>query len=527
MVLSPYAVVPSDPTTEFIVSWIDQRDGADGSSQTLAYGTDQATLSQSASATGDLVPLSDPSAYRYTVTLTGLSSDAVYYGEIDATESVEFHTLPTELPSGGLSVVVFSDAHIDRSNAMDSATDMEPLRAEDPDLVLFAGDPLTFPTQDYADDGAAVWIEFFRDYHGTLNTDRLRPFLPVPGNHDLDDNHDWDGTTATDPTSGLFQFFYENPQQLDPVGENYGRVTVGNYLQLLALDTHSAQPATVGTWLDSVATDGFTHTIPFHHSPMLPGGDRGTSDSALQAECRDAFAEVFESVGADCYFSGHLHLRSRSVPWTLIDTDPGGTENFVVNNKWLVEDTDDPDVVEFGGGYRASRTPVDDWFLDYTAQENQFYSLTLTESDLTVEELDASGALYATHSFDVPITESVTLAAGESHSGTLSWNPSDGDVGTWDATVSSADTSDTVTVKVTERTLAGTVTLNGSGVGGATVHIINTTPTPSEHVATLTTEADGSFTHDTSVTGDLHVVTQYDDGSGTQYNALSHHSLTS
>ena len=78
---------------------------------------------------------------------------------------------------------------------------------------------------------------------------------------------------------------------------------------------------------------------------------------------------------------------------------------------------------------------------------------------------------------------------------------------------------------VTTRTVAGTVTLDGSGVGGASVHIINTTPSPSEHVATVTTEADGSFSYETDVDGELHVATQHDDGT-TKYNAPSHHSIT-
>lgn len=76
------------------------------------------------------------------------------------------------------------------------------------------------------------------------------------------------------------------------------------------------------------------------------------------------------------------------------------------------------------------------------------------------------------------------------------------------------------------RTIAGTVYApDGTVQSGATVHIINTTASPSEHVATLTTDANGEFTHETTVSGDLHVTAQYDDGAGAQYNALSHHSL--
>lgn len=89
---------------------------------------------------------------------------------------------------------------------------------------------------------------------------------------------------------------------------------------------------------------------------------------------------------------------------------------------------------------------------------------------------------------------------------------------------SSTGATNTFSTTETPRVIAGTVTLDGSGVGGATVHLINTTPSPSEHVATVTTEADGSFSHETTVAGELHAVAQHDDGE-TQYNAPSHHSL--
>ena len=89
---------------------------------------------------------------------------------------------------------------------------------------------------------------------------------------------------------------------------------------------------------------------------------------------------------------------------------------------------------------------------------------------------------------------------------------------------SSTGATATFTTKEPPRVVAGTVTLNGSGVGGATVHILDTSAATPIHLATVTTEADGGFRHETYETGELDAAVQYDDGT-TKYNSPSHHSI--
>jgi len=388
----PYATLPEDPTTEAAIYWIDERDEADGSEQTLLFD------GVSEHSTGEEVPESD-SVYLYTAFLDDLEPDTTYTLDIDdGSLEREYETLPDELPSDGLDFIYTSDWHIDRDSAMPDPEGIDPIRDESPRFLLFGGDYWTL-RDDVSESNTEVVLDLFRDYYDRLNQDRICPSLPVPGNHEVG-NHNWTGTGTTSPESGYFQFFFESPKVLDPPGENYGRVTVGDYLQILALDTHSARPSDVGDWLESVVENHYMLTVPIHHSPMLPGGDRGDSDDALQDECRKAFADIFDSTpNCPVNFSGHIHLRNRSVPWTLVDEEPSG-DFFEVGEKYLVEN-DSERTVEFGGGYRSDRDPEEAWHQDYTEEELQFYSVTLQNPQLEVRELDEDGDEYDTHTFSL------------------------------------------------------------------------------------------------------------------------------
>lgn len=236
-------------------------------------------------------------------------------------------------------------------------------------------------------------------WYGTLNQYRLYPVLPIPG------NHTWDGTGSVNPEQGVFQFFYGYPRYLDPVGENYSEVTIGDYLQLLALDTHSAYPEDVADWVAGAINENVLCTIPYHHSPMLTGGNRRQpEDDELQELLRDEWLWLlWDDEAVLCHFAGHIHLREYTVPYEVVDEEPtagdyialdGGADGYLVAN----DDTNDYRM-QFGTGYRANRSYDDEWFTDYIAEKNQFYSVTLTSSQLEVRELDGAGNQYESHTF--------------------------------------------------------------------------------------------------------------------------------
>lgn len=73
-----------------------------------------------------------------------------------------------------------------------------------------------------------------------------------------------------------------------------------------------------------------------------------------------------------------------------------------------------------------------------------------------------------------------------------------------------------LTTTVDENQVSGTVTLNGSGVQGATVRVID--QNTDTQIASATTDSNGDYgiTVDSGLT--VHVTVEYEDGSGNQYN---------
>lgn len=391
----PYSVLAEDPTTEAVISWVDDRDAADGSEQTLDH--DQGAVS----ATGEEVPESD-GVYKYEVEIGGLSPDTDYSGVIDGEAEIDWRTLPESIDGDSVNVVIVSDLHMDRdSDSMADPEPMEHLEAEDPDIFLVIGDTVS-NGEETDEQNTEGWIEFWRDYMGILNDERLRPMIQVPGNHDVGNHGGWTGSTeqSVDPDAGYFQFWYKNPPDLDPVGKNYASITVGDYLQILALDSFSEYPVELGDWLDEQIDESVNHIIPINHSPMFPGGFRVSSDDDLQERLRNYIAPHFyDADNLLTHFCGHIHLRKRSVSWSIVDDEPGHDDYFELEDEdgnttgYVVKNPDQyvRRVVEIGDGWPTDRDPDMDWYLDYTNEKNQFYSVTVDSDSIQYRELDQDG----------------------------------------------------------------------------------------------------------------------------------------
>ena len=414
--LSSYGVLAEDPTAEAIICWVDDREGADGSEQALEYDDG------SESATGEEVPESD-GAYKYEVEITGLNPDTEYSGTIDGEKTIQWRTLPDSLDDDELTVVVMSDIHVYAGDYVDTLEgdvleepeDIQPMADEDPDIVLVAGDFIS-NADDVESDRTEDWLRFLDEMvDDVLNEDRIRPILAAPGNHDVG-NHSFDGTGNVDPETGYFQFLFSNPKNLEPVGENYGEITVGDYLQLLALDTHSAFPEDVGEWLEGAIDETVNHVIPFHHSPFMGGGERQSADLDLQERLRNEWgAHFYEAENIYTQFSGHVHVHSQSVPWAILDEEPGRPSKEVETDggtKYLAGAQGNQlpqSVTEFGQGYPSHRSLRDGWWLEFTEENNQFYSVSVGEESMTVSQLDEEGGEYDSHSF--PLEEGETYGS--------------------------------------------------------------------------------------------------------------------
>ena len=377
--IHPYVNLAPDPLHEAAVCWIDDREGADGSQQTLDYD------GRSVDITGEAVPESDYYVYRSVV--TGLTADTHYSGTIDNEQSVEWTTLPDSL--GEISILVTSDLHITDQNdqVMTEASDMQALADKEPDIMLIAGD-LVDLGDTWDEFRAESYLDWFANYWQHMRDSSSPQLAMVPGNHDVG-NHYWTGnpeTETVDPEWWI-QYFFEYPQYSNPVGENYGSWELGDYLQILGIDTHSAFPVDVGDWLSGTIDATKTWCLPFQHSPLLGCGDRDETDIELQERLRNAYSrKLLEAPNVFAFYCGHIHTRSRTVAWTLPEFP---------EDKETIPFDDGNGLIQFGEGYAAGRPLNNEWYVDYNYQEEQFYTFEFTEKAMTVREYDTNGVEYS------------------------------------------------------------------------------------------------------------------------------------
>lgn len=400
MPVHPYATLAPDPTTVAVVSWL--HEGGDGSGHTLTIN------GQPHAATGE--DFFGSGTYLYEVEVSGLSPGTLYEGVIDyggaGGEAVSVRTLPSD-PGDGVRIAFVSDMHIDETadpTSMLGDEEIQPLADKEPDILVVGGDMTTngsAQNPENRDD----WIRFFRDYISRVNQAKgsLVPILYVVGNHDVG-NSSWEGTGSVTPAAGFVQTVFKYPRDLDPVGENYGAVAVSDYMQLIALDTHSALPENVGSWLEGAISDEVSFVLPFHHSPLLASSQRWANDPALRGRLREEWAEHL--AGADniyAHFCGHIHCRKRSVPWGVVDGDPGGDRFDLGGDKYLTQVG--VGLIEFGDGWRSNRSPWTRWWLAYTQNDaQQFFTIDVTTEQMTVRSFDRDGEQFFEQSFPESVT---------------------------------------------------------------------------------------------------------------------------
>ncbi|APX98549.1 FN3 domain-containing metallophosphoesterase family protein [Natronorubrum daqingense] len=387
----PYALLPEDPTTEAIISWIDQRSDDDRhDEQTLEYGTGPDNLEHTAESDGEEFA-ENSDILRFEVSLDDLESDTEYHAQIvcdsgETVDGISFRTLPDDLSDAddGLNIIVTSDIHIDKEMEDDEA--MQDLADQDPDMLLIAGDVVSNGYEE-SDEIEDYWLDFWDNYMEHINEDFLVPMMMVPGNHEVGNGSGWDGSGSVEPDAGYFQFFFTNTVDLDPTGENYAEVTISDYLQVIGLDTHSAEIDDTAAWLEDNINTDVDMVLPFHHCPILAGGSRSSSDDDLEENLREAWAPIYADAGnVYASFSGHIHVRKRTKRWTVVDEEPDDGDYTELDDGYIVEDENG--IVEFGDGMRSNRSVNDDWYLETSDDdEEQFYSLTI-EQDLDVVELE-------------------------------------------------------------------------------------------------------------------------------------------
>lgn len=425
MSVYPYALLQPNPTTEIGVSWIDDT-GNGGDTQTVAYGTKENKHDQIENDDGEQVINSEQS-YVYHTTLTGLEPATRYDIKIESSESIEhsFETMPEEMPHLA-SFAATSDHHPWREGIGMAAVGrgpavMEELGQLEFDMILSPGDALTH-VQSGSNSDADDWLTWWSEYACAMDQETLHPRFRIPGNHEVAQNisqtwngrkQDWDDSDLT-PNAGHFHQFFPNIQELEPIGQNYGAVTVSDYLQIVGLDTYSAFPANQTDWLDDIVDESVDHCIPVFHAPLLPGANRG--DDEINKTIRNEWAKIlYELENASFTIVGDNHCRKYTYPWQVVDSEPSHEEFFDLNGDgYLVVDDTETDpcrMYEYGDGWPIARddNPTDGegntvtWYLEYNEftdlTDSNFHTIDISNTDeyVQVREWDQWGELLESH----------------------------------------------------------------------------------------------------------------------------------
>lgn len=421
MSVVPYALLYSSPSTTIGISWID--DASTGEDQqTIRYGPHAGGLTAREQTAGNRITNAEAAVYH--TTLTELEPDTRYRITIEGSETVShcFETLAATPDS--VRVAVTSDHHpwregIGMATVGRGPAVMAELGDLEFDIIVFPGDVLTEAFDGTASD-AANWLRWWAEYGQAMDNGRLHPRFVIPGNHDVarDIPHTWNGRRTDykpedlDPNAGHFHQFFPNIQSFEPVGTNYGAVTVGDSLQLIGLDTYSAFPAVQTDWLAETIDESVDHCLPVAHTPLLPGANRG--DDALNRTLREEWAAtLYDASNIRFAIAGDNHCRKYTHPWRVVDSEPSHDSYFdLAGEGYLVVDHEsDPNrVFEFGDGWPNARdqylTDGDGttvrWYLDYTelqdTAEANFHTVSLSTSGaVEVREFDQWGELLAAH----------------------------------------------------------------------------------------------------------------------------------
>lgn len=393
--LHPYHQLAEDPTSEAYIAWVDADTSRADHNQSFEY-REKGTDDEWEAVDAEKIEIPEGNGeYKHEVFIDGLDSDTIYEGTIlcdDGFKSVEFKTLPSRLWRDELTIVNLSDIHLTGGYFTDE-TEMDELAAENPDIFLFSGDLVH--NAETNNTNANGWIDFFSDYYSRLDDDLLVPMAMSVGNHEVEQPlvEDLYDIGSQDPTLNYFQIFFSNVKDLDPQGENFGVINIGNYLQIFILDTMSAVPIKVRNWIDDTKplAENVLATIAIHHQPILAGGQRTSDDVTRREALRDELGSILGKNDTIKFsFGGHVHLEKQTKPWTVVDEEPSGSDYLELKDGdegyIVIADSINEGITEFGDGYRNGRTEWDKWYLEYSDSpsddDGQFEVLTVTQDEL-------------------------------------------------------------------------------------------------------------------------------------------------
>lgn len=422
-----YTQLAVDPTSEMIISWVtiyNEDNYVDVKQQgEIGYKRTRAVTKE----------IPESNLKLHTAYVSGLLDGKAYDFKVASDSTLRhFKTLPLTLPEDGIKIAFSSDFHPKTGTFQDAYISRE-MKNKGADIIVGLGD-LADDEGMFEDNGTTRWLGFLKhldDYVHTKNDEKWYiPFVPAVGNHDTTTYYDGHYSEAV----GIRQFFdvprlYNNPH-------NYGACSIGDYLQLIILDTHSAPvDGEQAEWLANVIDPTKKHVIPSMHVGMLPTSSFRDPNDEFFIKLRNSWAETLSNAdNIKIAMDAHEHGWKRSVPLGVVSEKPihGANEPdkgyFETNGKYL---TEVPGGFKFfgdgsWGATHANRTRYNQnttWYVEETrngmpwitgysgvAHEtdgtnsgdwHHFHLITLKETHLKVQAIDPFGTVFYEEDIEV------------------------------------------------------------------------------------------------------------------------------
>lgn len=412
MSIYPYATLAEDATTQFDLHWLNE--GSQGANtHTVEYrkkGSNDWLVVDSDIVGGLMTASSDK--YFYWIRISNLESDVEYEARITEgsnQEVVEFKTFPRRLHRRTLKGISMQDVHIRRNVTgawNNDLTKMDIISDENPEFIILAGDWITSGSITTSAN-ANKQVDWVKNWLSRLDCNgRLVPIFYVPGNHEVG-NGFWTGVKPA-PLEDNVQCneFCRNKQRFKPFNEYYGQIKIGNYINFIGLDTHSAYSEDQGEWLDENIDMDVPMSIAHYHNPILVAGVRsGDGSENIEQGLNSLFywmPSFYKPKNLWVALSGNIHVRKATKKLKVSNTQESDSIELK-DGSYLVEETNPNKkhyFVELGEGWTANKPTINFWHTQYTqANREHYYRIYIDKNSHRLEDVDITTPLLDVFNF--------------------------------------------------------------------------------------------------------------------------------
>ena len=367
-----YLTWRSDPTTSITINWVDLYENSGDVVLYRPAGNEQAPW-QTASGEHGTVANSVLRVHR--VELTRLEPGQVYQFVIGdkpaAGQAYRFRTMPA-LATRPIRFVTGGDM----MHSRDMADAMNRVAGTlSPDFALLGGDLA------YANDVLAMpWVDWLASWtlHARTAEGLLIPMIAVIGNHEV--------AGAYGQTPQQARYYYDLFAPLD--GPSNFATDFGDYLSILALDSHHTQPVESQTqWLEAALQEreDQEYLFPVYHYPAYgttkAPKDGLPSDAPVSRLIQAEWVPLFERYGVTAVFENDHHTYKRTHRLRKNKRDDANGILYLGDGAW-------------GVLTRPVPSPGSVWYLARAEPRNHLWLVTLADGTATLEAIDVEGHVF-------------------------------------------------------------------------------------------------------------------------------------